>query len=68
MINYGKQSIDYEDTFAVANALKKLITQGPEVKRFENNIKKFGSKYCVSVSSGTAALHLAGLALNWKRR
>ncbi len=69
MINYGKQSIDKKDTFAVINTLKKkLITQGPEVKKFEDSIKKkFGSKYCASVSSGTAALHLTGLALNWRK-
>jgi len=69
MINYGKQYLDTRDIKAVIKVLKNdLITQGPEVIKFENKIKnKFGSKYCNVVSSGTAALHLSGMALAWKK-
>ena len=69
MINYGRQYIDSNDIRAVTKILKRsLITQGPEIEKFENALKlKFGAKYCTAVSNGTAALHLAGLALGWKK-
>ena len=68
MINYGKQYIDFSDVKAVSKVLKKnFLTQGPEVSKFEKKLKNyFGAKYCSVVSNGTAALHLAGVALNWK--
>ncbi len=61
MISYGRQSIDNADIQAVVSVLKgDFLTQGPAVQRFENALsKKVGAKYCVAVSSGTAALHLA---------
>ena len=64
MINYGKQFIDNDDIKAVTNVLKsKFLTQGPLVNKFEKKLKSFlGSKYCCAVSSGTAALHLAGVS------
>ena len=67
-INYGKQSIDQRDIDSVLEVLKgDYITQGPKVEEFEISLrKKFGSQFCRVVSSGTAALHLAGLALGWK--
>ena len=41
-----------------------LSSQGPYVKKFENLFaKRFGAKYAISVSSGTAALHVALLSL-----
>ena len=69
MIRYGKQHIDHQDQKAVLETLKsELITQGPKIELFEKLLKsKFGSKYCSAVSSGTAALHLTGLALGWKK-
>ena len=69
MINYGKQFIDSKDIFAVQKVLKShWLTQGPLIKKFEFKLKNyFGSKYCAVVSNGTAALHLAGLALGWKK-
>ena len=69
MINYGKQSIDKLDIRAVIKVLKSnLITQGNEVEKFERLLsKKFGAKNCVAVSSGTAALHLLGIALGWNK-
>lgn len=65
IIPYGKQYISEADTDAVLHALHSdFLTQGPKVQEFE---EKFASsvdaKYAVAVSNGTAALHLAALAL-----
>jgi len=69
MIYYGKQSIDQDDIDAVADALNSdFLTQGPEVERFENDLKDyFGAKHALVLANGTAALHLAGLALDWQQ-
>ena len=69
MISYGRQHIDNNDIKAVVKVLKNnLITQGPSVEKFEKSLSKtFGSKYSCALSSGTAALHLLGLALGWKK-
>tara|TARA_B110000014_G_C20069792_1_gene557811 strand:- start:155 stop:1297 length:1143 start_codon:yes stop_codon:yes gene_type:complete len=69
VINYGKQFIDTADINAVVKVLKSSwLTQGPEVKKFEKKLNTFfGSKYSCVVSNGTAALHLTGLALGWKK-
>jgi len=69
IIPYNKHFIDNND---IKNVIKTLnsdfISSGPNISSFENKIKKYlGGKYCCAVSSGTAALHLAGLALNWKK-
>jgi len=40
------------------------LTQGPKVDEFENKVASYvGAKYAVAVSNGTAALHLACMAL-----
>jgi UDP-4-amino-4,6-dideoxy-N-acetyl-beta-L-altrosamine transaminase len=67
MISYGRQSVDQTDIDAVVEVLGgDWFTQGPYVAAFEEDLKKyFGSDYCAVVSNGTAALHLAGLALGW---
>ena len=69
MITYGKQFVDKYDINSVVKALKsERITQGRFVGKFESSLKKvFGSKYCSVVSNGTAALHLAVLALKIKK-
>ena len=69
IISYGKQYIDASDIKEVFKVLKSQnITQGPYVKKFEDAIKKkFKCKYAVAVSSGTAALHLIGKSLEWKK-
>ena len=69
MYNYGQQNINKADISSVTKVLKnQLITQGQEVKKFENNLGSyFGSKYVTVVSNGTAALHLIGLSLGWKK-
>jgi len=64
-IPYGKQSINQSDIDAVVEVLKSdFLTTGPAVGRFEQEISEYtGAIYATAVSSGTAALHLAALAL-----
>ncbi len=64
-IPYGKQSINKKDIKAVIKTLKSdFLTTGPKVKEFEYKICEYtDAKYCVAVSNGTAALHLASLVL-----
>lgn len=64
-IPYGKHLITDEDVNEVINVLKSnFLTTGPKVEEFENLIATYvNAKYCVSVSSGTAALHLSSLVL-----
>lgn len=63
--NYGRQFIDDDDINAVVETLKSdFLTCGPKVKAFEQAICDYtGAKYCVAVSSATAGLHIAMLAL-----
>lgn len=65
MIHYGKQSINQDDINAVVDVLKSdFITQGPKIAEFENSLSNYcGAEYAKAVSNGTAALHLAYLAL-----
>lgn len=65
-IPYGRQNITDEDIQAVAEVLKSdWLTQGPDIKKFEDSFAKYvGAKYAVAVSNGTAALHLSAMALN----
>ncbi|MFH1910340.1 MAG: UDP-4-amino-4,6-dideoxy-N-acetyl-beta-L-altrosamine transaminase [bacterium] len=67
-ISYGKQLLDKSDKEAVLRVLNSdFLTQGPEVLSFEKALcEKTGAKYAVAVSNGTAALHLAVLALEIK--
>ncbi len=67
-IGYGRQFIDKADVDAVVAVLTSdYLTQGPLVEKFEKGICEYtGAKYCVAVSSGTAALHLAVAALGIK--
>ena len=62
---YGHQLIDESDVQAVVRALRNdRITQGPLVEEFEERLAEFcGARFAVAVSNGTAALHLAALAL-----
>lgn len=63
---YGKQNLGEEDYEGILNCLKSdFLTQGPAVSRFEEEVASYTSaKYCVAVANGTAALHIAALALN----
>jgi UDP-4-amino-4,6-dideoxy-N-acetyl-beta-L-altrosamine transaminase len=64
-IPYGRQSIDDDDVAAVAAALgDDFLTTGPKVAAFEAAFAEFvGARYAVACANGTAALHLALLAL-----
>lgn len=68
MIPYGKQFIDKSDINEVVRVLKSnWLTQGLKVLEFEKALAKYcGVKYAVAVSNGTAALHLAYLAVGLK--
>ena len=69
MISYGRQKIDKSDIELVKKVLESdWLTQGPYLEKFEEALcKKFGSSFCSAVNNGTAALHLAGKALDWKK-
>ena len=64
MLPYGRQSIDESDVQAVAEALRSdWLTTGPKVAEFEAAISAVaGGSNAVSVTSGTAALHVAYVA------
>jgi UDP-4-amino-4,6-dideoxy-N-acetyl-beta-L-altrosamine transaminase len=63
---YGRQSIDDDDIAAVAAALRAdMLTTGPLVEAFERDFARAsGAVHAVACNSGTAALHLAALALD----
>ncbi len=65
MIPYGRQSISEDDIAAVVEVLRSpLITQGPVATRFEQTVAEYcGADYAVAVANGTAALHVAVMAL-----
>jgi UDP-4-amino-4,6-dideoxy-N-acetyl-beta-L-altrosamine transaminase len=65
MLPYGRQTIGEDDIVAVAAALRAdLLTTGPLVEEFETAFAQAtGARYAVACNSGTAALHLAVLAL-----
>lgn len=64
-IPYGKQEITQQDIDVVIDALKSdFLTQGPQIAAFEKEFAQYiGCKYALAVSNGTAALHLAAMAL-----
>ena len=64
MIPYGRQSISDEDIAAVVASLKSdWLTTGPLVTEFETALEKVVGAPCITVSSGTAALHCAYAAI-----
>lgn len=65
-IPYGRQDITDADVAAVTNVLRSdWLTQGPSIDSFEAAVAKYcGATYAVAVSSATAALHLACMALD----
>jgi len=62
---YGRQTISFSDIWEVIGALRSpWLTQGPKVREFEDAIcESTGAQFAVAVANGTAALHLAMLAL-----
>jgi len=65
LIPYSRQTISFLDALYVARQVKfKSLTQGLQIKNFEEKVAKYvGARFAVAVSSGTAGLHLAHLAL-----
>ena len=68
LIPYGRHVIDADDLAAVTEVLRgDWLTTGPAVARFEEGFAQYvGAPHAVAVSNGTAALHLAMLAIGIK--
>ncbi len=64
-IPYGRQHITENDIEAVVRVLRSdFLTQGPAIERFEKSLAEYaGAPEAVACANGTAALHLAMLAL-----
>ena len=64
-IPYGRQDINAADIQSVIEVLQSdWLTQGSVVNRFEQAVADYcGVKYAIAVSSATAALHIACLAI-----
>ena len=62
---YGRQSIDEDDVRAVVDVLgSDFLTTGPVSQRFDQALaERVGARHAVGCANGTAALHLAALAL-----
>lgn len=62
---YGRHGLDDADMAAVAGVLRgDWLTSGPMVETFERRLEEItGGAHAVACNSGTAALHLAALAL-----
>ena len=58
---YGRQLIDELDIEEICTTLRSdFLSQGPKLSEFEDKVAEYcGAKYCVALSNGTAALHLA---------
>lgn len=68
MLPYGRHSIEASDVEAVTEALRSdWLTTGPEVDQFEKAVaERAAVDHAVSVTSGTAALHVAYAAAGIK--
>lgn len=64
-IPYARQSVSEADIQAVVSVLRSdYLTQGPVVPAFEHAVANYcGARQAIAVSSATAALHIACLAL-----
>ena len=69
MIPYGKHNIKLSEALNVALQVRfRTLTQGSKIHEFEKSVAKYvGAKYAVAVSSATAGLHIAVLALELPR-
>lgn len=65
-IPYGRHFIDEDDIAKVVEVLRGgWLTTGPEIEAFEKALaERVGAQHAIACSSGTAALHLAALALS----
>jgi len=71
MISHSKPSITNEETRAIASVFRtgQLGYDNEEVNLFEKEFAKFiGVKYAIATISGTAAIHLAAIALGIKSK
>ena len=68
VLPYGRHAIDEDDLEAVRSVLcGDWLTTGPTVRKFETALaERTGAAHAVSCANGTAALHLACLALDLK--
>ncbi len=68
ILPYGRQTIDDDDIAAVSQSLRSdFLTTGPTVEAFEAAFAEVvGAHHAVACSNGTAALHLAMMALDVK--
>ena len=69
MIPLSRQSISKQDLKSVNKALKSdFLARGPTIEKFEKlYLKKVNCKFSVAVNSATSALHIACLALGFKK-
>ena len=69
-IRLFKPSIGNQEIQSIKDVFKRSwLGYGPLVNKFEKKFASFiGTKYAVGVNSGTAALHLALLHKNFKKR
>lgn len=67
-LSYGRHCIDEKDIQAVSDVLRgDFLTCGPKIHELEEKLCQItGAKYCVAVSNGTAALHIAAMAAGIK--
>jgi perosamine synthetase len=65
LIPYGKHNVTWGDALRVLWQIRfRSLTQGVQIEKFEEAVAKaVGAKYAVAVSSATAGLHLAALAI-----
>ena len=65
LLPYGRQTIEDDDIAAVVEVLAHdMLTTGPAVEAFEGELARItGARHAIACANGTAALHLAALAL-----
>ena len=65
---YGKHSLDSTDVNQVLKSMYSgFLSQGDQLEIFQEKVAQYcGIQYCLAVSNGTAALHLAATALDLK--
>ena len=68
MIPYGKHDVKLKEALMVAFQIRfRSLTQGLKINEFEKLVAEMvGARYAVAVSSATAGLHIAMLALDLK--
>ena len=66
LIPYGKHNVTLSEALKVAWQIRfRSLTQGPKIDEFEKVVAAYvGCRYAVAVSSATAGLHIAMLALD----